>query len=428
MKPVRWLWAIGLLVGTLGWSLAQTPTIILTNGDVNGDNTVDDADLLAVLFAMGQSCPSGCPEDLNGDGDVDDADLLITMFNQGQQGASAFAGQVQPPSGVFRVPLTVRLGDWSGADQPVKVQVKPVGSENDPNVPIYEYTLSVGGVDTQVELTNLPVGVYTVRAFPADAGRWLRTEGRIITEAPWVFAAPTGANKVTVYWDPVPGATGYRVRWGVASGAYPNASGVLPADARRFTVEGLVSDQEYSFVVEAEYNGLWGPTSEEDSAVPHTGAIPWDTEDPNQVIPAVLQALGEPEWRDIEILSPDDLYYVQENGTRTVSIASVYYNELEDWVETTEGYVLVPATSPADSSGVPCHPSGVYRQVRSKTESMAMGAKGQFWVPPDIDVVYRGIYVNEGQGCTTRDAPHIYFGIAYQIGGRQYDIILQMSP
>ncbi|GIV11695.1 MAG: hypothetical protein KatS3mg020_1186 [Fimbriimonadales bacterium] len=168
MKTVRRLWAMGLLVGTLGWSLAQTPTLILTNGDVNGDSTIDDADLLAVLFVMGQSCPSGCPEDLNGDGSVDDADLLITMFNQGQQGASA--------SGVFRVSLTVRLGDWSGADQSVKVQVKPVGSENDPNVPIYEYTFSVGGSDTQVELTNLPVGVYTVRAFPADAGRWLRTE------------------------------------------------------------------------------------------------------------------------------------------------------------------------------------------------------------------------------------------------------------
>ncbi|GIV05553.1 MAG: hypothetical protein KatS3mg016_1128 [Fimbriimonadales bacterium] len=210
MKTVRRLWAMGLLVGTLGWSLAQTPTLILTNGDVNGDSTIDDADLLAVLFVMGQSCPSGCPEDLNGDGSVDDADLLITMFNQGQQGASA--------SGVFRVSLTVRLGDWSGADQPVKVQVKPVGSENDPNVPIYEYTFSVGGSDTQVELTNLPVGVYTVRAFPADAGRWLRTEGRIITEAPWVFAAPTGANKVTVYWDEVPrrdrvsGALGYGKR------------------------------------------------------------------------------------------------------------------------------------------------------------------------------------------------------------------------
>jgi len=176
MKPVRWLWAIGLLVGTLGWSLAQTPPLVLTNGDVNGDNTIDDTDLLAGLFAMGQSCPLGCPEDLTGDGVVDDADLLIVMFHSGQQGSPAFAGQVQSPSGAFGTTLTVRLGDWVGSVQSVKVQLKPVGTESDGNVPIYEYTAAVGGTDTAVELTHLPAGVYTVRALPVAAGRWLRTE------------------------------------------------------------------------------------------------------------------------------------------------------------------------------------------------------------------------------------------------------------
>ncbi len=52
-------------------------------GDVNGDGCVDDADLLAVLFAFGQS-GSGLPEDVNGDGVVDDADLLTVLFNFGQ--------------------------------------------------------------------------------------------------------------------------------------------------------------------------------------------------------------------------------------------------------------------------------------------------------------------------------------------------------
>ncbi len=52
-------------------------------GDVDGSGCVDDADLLAVLFAFGQS-DSGLPEDVNGDGVVDDADLLIVLFNFGQ--------------------------------------------------------------------------------------------------------------------------------------------------------------------------------------------------------------------------------------------------------------------------------------------------------------------------------------------------------
>lgn len=57
----------------------------LSNGDVNGDNRIDDADLLSVLFAFGQS-GQGFAEDLNGDGRIDDADLLTMLFNFGRIG------------------------------------------------------------------------------------------------------------------------------------------------------------------------------------------------------------------------------------------------------------------------------------------------------------------------------------------------------
>ncbi|MGQ9657262.1 MAG: hypothetical protein ACUVV1_05100 [Fimbriimonadales bacterium] len=49
---------------------------------MNRDGCVDDTDLLAVLFAFGQS-GTGLNEDLNGDGTVDDADLLVVLFNFG---------------------------------------------------------------------------------------------------------------------------------------------------------------------------------------------------------------------------------------------------------------------------------------------------------------------------------------------------------
>jgi hypothetical protein len=51
--------------------------------DINRDGCVDDADLLAVLFAFGQT-GSGLAEDTNCDGVVDDADLLNVLFNFGQ--------------------------------------------------------------------------------------------------------------------------------------------------------------------------------------------------------------------------------------------------------------------------------------------------------------------------------------------------------
>ncbi|MCS7190900.1 MAG: hypothetical protein NZ843_04785 [Fimbriimonadales bacterium] len=57
-----------------------------TLGDVNGDDVIDDADLLQVLFAFGTN---NFEADANGDGVVDDADLLIVLFNFGAIGEGA---------------------------------------------------------------------------------------------------------------------------------------------------------------------------------------------------------------------------------------------------------------------------------------------------------------------------------------------------
>jgi hypothetical protein len=54
----------------------------MTTAMSTADGCVDDADLLAVLFAFGQN-GSGLLEDVNSDGVVDDADLLQVLFNFG---------------------------------------------------------------------------------------------------------------------------------------------------------------------------------------------------------------------------------------------------------------------------------------------------------------------------------------------------------
>jgi probable HAF family extracellular repeat protein len=53
------------------------------NGDVNNDGCVDDADLLAVLFAFGSIGQNLGRVDVNCDNLVDDADLLMVLFNFG---------------------------------------------------------------------------------------------------------------------------------------------------------------------------------------------------------------------------------------------------------------------------------------------------------------------------------------------------------
>lgn len=50
-------------------------------GNLNGDNIVNNADLLQVLFNFGSSNPDG---DANGDGIVNNADLLLVLFNFGR--------------------------------------------------------------------------------------------------------------------------------------------------------------------------------------------------------------------------------------------------------------------------------------------------------------------------------------------------------
>jgi hypothetical protein len=52
-------------------------------GDVNMDGCVDDADLLAILFAFGSTGSNVGRADINCDGVVDEADLLTVLFNFG---------------------------------------------------------------------------------------------------------------------------------------------------------------------------------------------------------------------------------------------------------------------------------------------------------------------------------------------------------
>jgi hypothetical protein len=415
MRTRTW-WLIGLIAALLSSGFAQT--LVLTNGDVNGDNGVDDADLLSVLFAMGQSCPADCPEDLNGDGVVDDADLLTVLFNMGAQGAPEFAGQPnESPGGAFGISLTVRLADWVGSARQVKVQLKPVGTENDPNVPIFQYRALVGGTDTVVRLDNLPAGVYTVRAFPESPGCWLRVGGKLLTEVPWIFAAPTGANKVTVYWDEVPGATGYRVRWGTVSGSYPNSSAVLPATARQYTVSGLVRNREYYFVVEAAYNGLWGPPSEEDSAVPHEGAIRWDSGNVSWIMEDVRRVTGSTAGRDmLDVLGPDGLIY-SDSGVRhptTFFDVSRLVFTLTDFPS-----FEIPVTN-AGREELENTCTGPYRRVRARGDQNITAVRATFWIPSTFSprFPYTQIFIpsevdNPDNPRRPADTPYMYFGFAF---------------
>jgi probable HAF family extracellular repeat protein len=74
-------WGWNAATGRTEAYLLDTQGCASENGDVDANGCVDDADLLAVLFAFGGQGYRN--EDLNWDGIIDDADLLIVLFNFG---------------------------------------------------------------------------------------------------------------------------------------------------------------------------------------------------------------------------------------------------------------------------------------------------------------------------------------------------------
>jgi len=161
--------------------------------------------------------------------------------------------------------------------------------------------------------------------------------------------------------------------------------------------------------VEAEYNGLWGPPSEEDSAIPHEGAIPWDSQDPNQIIPAVRN-LMEPPYGYLVVLSPEGLLYIEDElGNRQVKPAPYRYDPTVGQVEDRQGNIVVPLQrtgEDAESS------TGPYRRVVTRGTG-CIGAVVMFYVPPPVYTYSRFINVPSETNRTTRDTPYVYLGISY---------------
>ncbi len=82
MRVLFILWAsLSIWAAWAGGEAVLPLRLLAVNGDVSGDGCVDDADLLAVLFAFGET--GARAEDVNGDDRVDDADLLTVLFNFG---------------------------------------------------------------------------------------------------------------------------------------------------------------------------------------------------------------------------------------------------------------------------------------------------------------------------------------------------------
>jgi hypothetical protein len=89
------------------------------------------------------------------------------------------------------------------------------------------------------------------------------------------------AGTVKLAWDPVSGATGYRLHYGTASGNY--ASNIDATNQTTITVLGLTDGVTYFFAVKAYNSSTTSAFSNEVSAVPTSSPSPFpDTTPPAQ--------------------------------------------------------------------------------------------------------------------------------------------------
>lgn len=86
--------------------------------------------------------------------------------------------------------------------------------------------------------------------------------------------ATPGDSKVTLSWDAVPDATGYKVKWGTTPGNYTNTQTVSNSVYSGYDVTGLTNGITYYFTVSAIVEGVDKETATEVSATPTAPAQP----------------------------------------------------------------------------------------------------------------------------------------------------------
>ncbi len=230
-------------------------------------------------------------------------------------------------------------------------------------------------------------------------------------------ATTTGANKVTLYWNGISGASGYNVyRSTVSGGPYtqiasnvvtPDSSPGLTSTFMYSDTAGLTTGTKYFYVVRAVQSGNETVQSNEDSAIPAVISVPWDTGNPTQIINAVSATAAldlEPDIDDsgdsipaqvgvLEVAGPDGAIYMGNfpDGSPAQAFTSHAYSDGNS-VTYDDGRIISepdyddPSNSPTSSatamgstgsspllSPVPDEsifpatspPSGIYREVNS---------------------------------------------------------------
>jgi hypothetical protein len=230
-------------------------------------------------------------------------------------------------------------------------------------------------------------------------------------------AVATGADKITLYWEQVPGATGYNVYRAFASGdedyTGPPLNGSTPVTTHsyqgsnylKYTDTGLFTGLEYFYTVKAVFPVGVSQSSGEVSEIPDPSAIPWDNSDPQVVEAAIRQACYDGEILVSDSLrtnTPDCRVYEQASPTGPVTVvpSDGRWMRYTDIYRSPDGtYLKDPTEAPDLSIQTLLSPiDGPYRRVISAAGFA--GCKGIFHLPADsqsaVALSGEGLYLYMG--------------------------------
>ena len=313
--------------------IAGTGDATFSLGDVNGDGSVNDADLSAMDAQMGQR---NTAYDLNGDGKVDVTDLAYVNHNKyassGAQlvdTAAIVAARVEASSAIqgnvedlFRDEGTVSIPSVSGvAELPITLDA-PNGVEMSqiqitcpdgfgggaPEAGTVLLELADGSTMSVPFNSAAPAGVHAIgeeegqKVISIDLGRRVAVKKVTIqvtrtannaafatitkieflkdivpanpqNEADRVkgLTATAGDGQVTLAWNAVNNITGYTVAYGLSSNAMTQT---LPVNTNRAVVSGLENLKTYYFQVTATSGDWKGTPSKIVSAIPQSASLP----------------------------------------------------------------------------------------------------------------------------------------------------------
>jgi len=150
-------------------------------------------------------------------------------------------------------------------------------------------------------------------------------------------AVATGANRVTLYWRSDDGASRYKIfRSTKTGGPYIKIKSAPAASFHykqvnfcRYTDSGLKTGVEYFYYVRNSKQ----ERSDEASASPETNAIPWDTDDPKQILAsfaamdAATRRSYEPAAELMQAVSPDGVVYTSAFNGSSANASGMFAGE-----------------------------------------------------------------------------------------------------